>query len=92
MLSKSQPLAIALLESKRNFLSFNDYKQLVQVLVLSKLYYNCVFYHYIPHYFIKRLQRIQTACARFVVGKFVEREDIIKLNCYPLKNILNGSC
>ncbi|RMX43327.1 hypothetical protein pdam_00014956 [Pocillopora damicornis] len=58
-------------------------ENLVQALVLSKLYYNCVFYHYIPHYFIKRLQRIQTACARFVVGKFVEREDIIKLNCYP---------
>ena len=43
------------------------------------MYYNCVVYHNLPHYLVKRLQRIQTACASFVVGKFVESEDIIKL-------------
>ena len=69
----------------RNFLPFNIRKQLVQTLVLSKLYYNCVVYHNLPHYFVKRLQRIQTACASFVVGKYVEREDIIKLNWLPVK-------
>ena len=48
---------------------------------LSKLYHNCVVYHNLPHHIVKRLQRIQTACACFVVGKLVKREDIIKLNC-----------
>ena len=53
----------------KNFLPFHIRKQLVQALVLSKLYYNCVVYHNLPHYRVKRLQRIQTACASFVVGK-----------------------
>ena len=73
MLSKSQHSAIALsaiLKKSRNFLA----------LVLSKLYYNCLIYHNLPHHIVKRLQRIQTARTCFIVGKLVEREDIIELN------------
>lgn len=77
-----------MLKRLRNILTFNIRKQLVQTLVLSKLYYNCVVYHNLPHHFLTRLQRIQTACASFVVGKFVEREDIIKLNWSPIKEHL----
>ena len=81
---------LGIVKKLRNFLPFNIRKQLVQALVLSKLYYNCVVYHNLPHYFVKRLQRIQTACASFVVGKYVEREDIIKLNWLPVKVSTQG--
>jgi len=67
------------------FLTFYIRKQLVQALVSSKLYYNCVVHHNLPHYIVKYHQIIQTACACFVVGKLVEREDIIKLNWLPVK-------
>ena len=71
---------LGILKKLRNFsLPFHIRKQLVQALVLSKLYYNYVVYHNLPHYLVKRLQRTQTACASFVVAKFVESEDIIKL-------------
>ena len=53
--------------------------------MLSKLYYNCVIYHNLLHHIVKRLQRIQTACACFVVGRLVERENIIKLNWLPVR-------
>ena len=76
---------LGILKKLRNFLPFHIRKQLVQALVLSKLYYNCVVYHNLPHYLVKRLQRIQTASASFVVGKFVESEDIIKLSWLPVK-------
>ena len=76
---------LGILKKLRNFLPFHIRKQLVQALVLSKLYYNCVVYHNLPHYLVKRLQRIQTACASFVVGKFVKSEDIIKLSWLPVK-------
>ena len=73
---------LAVLKKLRNFLPFNIHKQ---ALVLSKLYYNCVVYHNLPCHIVKRLQRIQTACACFVVGKLVEIEDIIKLNGLRVK-------
>ena len=76
---------LGILKKLRNFLPFHIRKQLVQALVLSKLYYNCVVYHNLPHYLVKRLQRIQTASASFVGGKFVESEDIIKLSWLPVK-------
>ena len=74
-----------ILKKLRNFLPFHIRKQLVQALVLSKLYYICVVYHNLPHYLVKRLQRIQTACASFVAGKFVESKDITKLSWLPVK-------
>ena len=39
----------------------------------------------LPKVFKECLLEIQTACASFVVGKYVEREDIIKLNWLPVK-------
>ena len=75
----------AILKKLRNFLPFNIREQLGQAPVLSKLYYNCVVYHNLPHYIVKRLQRVQTAYACFVVGKLVKREDITRLNWLPSK-------
>ena len=71
---------LAILKKLRNFLPFNIREQFSQDPSLSKWYYNCGVYHNSPHHIVKRLQRIQTACACFVVGKLVKREDIIKLN------------
>ena len=81
---------LAILKKLGNFLPFNIHKQLVQALVHSKLYYNCLVYHNLPHHIVKCLQRIQTACACFVVVKLVEIEDIIKLNGLPVKEHTEG--
>ena len=77
-----------ILKKLRNFLPSHIRKQLVQGLVLSKLYYKCVVYHNLPHYLVKRLQRTQTARASFVVRKFVESGDIIKLSWLPVKELI----
>ena len=73
------------LKQVEEFLPFYIRKQLVQALVSSKFYCNCLVYHNLPHYIVKCHQIIQTARARFVIGKLVEREDIIKLNWLPVK-------
>ena len=53
---------LGILKKLRNFLPFH-------ILPFHFiLYYSCVVYHNLPHYLVKRLQRIQTACASFVVG------------------------
>ena len=41
---------LGILKKLRNFLPSHIRKQLVQALVLSKLYYNSVIYHNLPHY------------------------------------------
>ena len=45
---------LGILKKLRNFLPFHIRQQLFQALVLSKLYYNCVVYHNLPHYLVKR--------------------------------------
>jgi hypothetical protein len=60
-------------------------KNIVQALVLSKLYYNDVIYHSLPEYLQKRLQRVQKAAASFVLGKFARSADVLSLNWLPIK-------
>ena len=55
-------------------------KTLVQVLVLSKLYFSGIIYHNLPDYLANRLQRVQKTSASFVLGHFASIDGIIKLN------------
>jgi hypothetical protein len=76
---------LATLRKLKNSLPFKIRKNLVQALVLSKLYYNDVIYHSLPEYLQKRLQRVQKAAASFVLGKFARSADVLSLNWLPIK-------
>jgi len=60
-------------------------KHLAESLVLSKLdYYDCIYYP-LPDFLTRRLQRIQFATARFVIGHNVNNmDDIIKVGWLPI--------
>ncbi len=67
-------------------LPFHIKKNLVQALVLSKLYYNDIVYYSLPDYLSKRLQRVQKAAAGFILGRYASTEDILlKLKWLPVK-------
>ncbi len=76
---------LATLRKLKNSLPFNIRKNLVQSLVLSKLYYNDVIYHSLPENLDKRLQRVQKAAASFVLGKYARTADVLSLNWLPIK-------
>jgi hypothetical protein len=79
---------LATLRKLKNSLPFQIRKNLIQALVLSKLYCNDVIYHSLPEYLQKRIQRVQRAAASFVLGKFVRSADVLSLNCLPIKEQL----
>ena len=69
----------------KNLAPLHVRKHLAESLILSKLNYACTVFHPLPVYLVKRLQRLQNACAGFVTRKFAGFEDIIKLNWLPVK-------
>ena len=79
--TRPQAIPLAMITTRKSINGF----PLVSYMDMGELRYNCVVYHNLPHYLVKRLQRIQTACASFVVGKFIESDDIIKLSWLPVK-------
>ena len=58
-------------------LSFTLKKQLVHCLVLSKLDYCNGLYYNLPDFQLKRLQKIQNSCVRFLFGRQIKRFDRI---------------
>ena len=72
--------ALAVLRKLRNLAPYHVLKQLVESLVMSKLDYGCVVFYPLPEYQMKRLQRVQTTCAGYVLGRFAVLEDLRKLN------------
>ena len=58
-------------------LSFTLKKQLVHCLVLSKLDYCNGLYYNLPDFQLKRLQKIQNSCVRFLFGRRIKRFDRI---------------
>ena len=47
---------------------------------MSKLDYGCVVFYPLPEYQMKRLQRVQTTCAAYLLGRYTVLEDLQKLN------------
>ena len=63
-------------------------KHLAESLVLSKVNYACSVFHPLPAFQMKRLQRLQNACAGFVTRRFAGVEDVAKCNWLPVnKNV-----
>ena len=76
--------ALAVLRKLCNLVPYHVRKQLVESLVLSKLDYGCVVCYPLPDYQMKRLKRVQTTCASYVLGRYAVLEDLQKLNWLPI--------
>ena len=62
--------------------------QIQSLFNLLGLPYACSVFHPLPAFQLKRLQRLQNACAGFVTRRFAGVEDVVKLNCLPVnKNV-----
>ena len=59
-------------------------KLLVECVVLSKLDYAAAVFYPLPLYQLKRLQRVQNACAGFVLGRYAKENDLHTLNWLPM--------
>ena len=69
----------------KRLIPFNLKKQLVTMLVLSKLDYgSSVYMGTTPLYLIKRLQKVQNAAAGFVYGRHATMNDVINLSWLPV--------
>ena len=72
----------------KNLAPFHVRKHLAESLVLSKVNYACSVFHPRQAFQMKRLQRLQNACAGFVTRRFAGVEDVVKLNWLPVnKNV-----
>ena len=72
--------ALAVLRKLRNLAPYHARKQFVESLVMSKLDYGCVVFYPLPQYQMKRLQRVQSTCAGYVLERYAVLEDLQKLN------------
>ena len=71
---------LAVLKKLKNLAPFHVRKTLVESLVLSKIDYASPVFYPLPVYQQKRLQRLQNACAGFVLRKFARQEDLATFN------------
>jgi len=76
---------LSVLRRLKNLAPFRVRKHLAESLVLSKVNYACSVFHPLQAFQMKRLQRIQNACAGFVIRRFAGLEDVAKLNWFPVK-------
>ena len=73
-----------MLRKLKNIAPYSVRKQLVESLMLSKLNYNDAIFTPLPVYLIKRLQRVQLAAAGFVLGRYANEKDLLKLKWLPI--------
>ena len=59
-------------------------KTLAKALILSKIDYGSVVYQNVPKFLIKRLQKVQTISAGYVLNRYAEECDAIKLGWLPI--------
>ena len=77
--------SLSVIKKLKHLAPFHVRKQLAESLVLSKMDYNDVVCHPLPVYLTKRLQRVQLATAGFVLSRYAEMSDILKLGWLPIK-------
>ena len=75
--------SLAVLRKLRHLAPFLLRKELAESLVLSKIDYCDVVYSPLRDYQLKHLQRIQNACAAFVLGHNAILIDVISFNWLP---------
>ena len=69
---------LSVLRRLKHLALFHVRKHLAESLVLSKVNYACSVFHPLPAFQMKRLQRLQNACAGFVTRKFAGVENVVK--------------
>ena len=84
-LTSSCCAVLAVLRKLKHMAPYNLSKQLVEMLVISKLDYYDTVYSPVHDYQLKRLQRIQNACAGFVKGSYAKVADVINIGWLPIK-------
>ena len=79
---------LSVLRRLKNLAPFHVRKHLAESLVLSEVNYACSVFHLLPVFQMKRLQRLQNACAGFVTRRFAGVKNVVKLNWLPVsKNV-----
>ena len=59
-------------------------KTLAEALILSNIDYGSVVYQNVPKFLIKRLQKVQTISAGYVLNRYAKECDVIKLGWLPI--------
>ena len=72
------------LRKLKNLAPFLVRKQLAESLILLKLDCNDTVTFPLHGYLVKRLQRVQLAAAGFVIGKYADLHDVLKLGWLPI--------
>ncbi|CAB3994141.1 Hypothetical predicted protein [Paramuricea clavata] len=75
---------LAVLRKFRHTAPLQIRKQLIECLNFSKLDYCSLVLNYLPVYQVKRLQRLQNACAAFVLGKYANMNEVLKFRWLPV--------
>ena len=88
---------LSILRKLKNLAPFYVRKNLAESLVIGKLDYASTVFYPLPQYQVDRLQRLQNACAGFVLRKYAGPEDLAYLNWLPISerrdfNILKLTC
>ncbi|XP_065068197.1 uncharacterized protein LOC135693593 [Rhopilema esculentum] len=60
-------------------------RQVVELLVLSKMYHVDAVIRPLPLRLLKRLQKVQNAAASFVLGRYAKEKDVVTLGRLPMK-------
>ena len=71
---------LAVLRKLKHLAPYHVRKQLAECLVISTLDYTSVVFDPLPAYQLRRLQRVQNACAGFVLRKYANKSDLVTLN------------
>ena len=71
---------LAVLRKLKRMAPYRVRKQMAECLVNSKLDYASVVFDPLPAYQLRRLQRVQNACAGFVLRKYTNETDLVTLN------------
>ena len=75
---------LAVLRKVHYIAPFPIRNQLVECLIFTKLDYCRVVVSPLPDYQLKRLRRIQNACAAFVLGKYCSAKEVSNLGWLPI--------
>ena len=76
---------MSILRKFENLMPYKLKRQVVELLVLSKMDYADAVTPLLPLRHLKRLQKVQNAAASFVLGRYAKEKDVVILGCLPMK-------
>ena len=74
----------------KRFTLYKVRKSLAETLIISKIRYCLVVYSQLPKYQIQRLQKTQDRVASYVLGRYIEENNLIKTLCWlPITKLMD---